>query len=682
LAQIRLNMPTSISRSCECRLSALTSSNTRRSCANCFFDSFDFIDTSSGVAVVDVVVVVVVVVALFDALLDANRRDKRKSDIIVEILTMVLSDCVFAVSAKAFVSNAACGDQGQNAVGQLAAHLRSHDALASRDRWIAPPPSSSSSSSSSAMQQLHAHAHAQRLVDEFQRERAAPAPTTTPWADEFVRHAAVVHAVPWANEFHAAYAVQPAAPPPERFDDFEQFEAWARLQQTPLHESVRAVASEQDQVRDDLRRLARRYREPTAAAWAAEYARDLTPAKDAWAAEFAASASAAPPAWIEEFRRTESQPTAEAWASEFARERTAAAAVATTTTMTTTQRELLDEFLGEAAAASTADENFAQSAAAASSLERFAEYVFASPNPFLDAADPFGDGQRLFRSGSLADAVLALEAAVQRAPGGVASASAAPAWALLGQAHAENDHDGRAISCLMRAVDADNSDLNALIALGVSCANDYYRDEALNLLETWLDQHPDYRHVAAEMPAAPPFRTIGGGGADVWVQSFERHARVTAMFLRAANLKAGAAPDANVQTALGLLYNLSYEYDRAADCFRAALSVQPDNYSLWNKLGATLANGNDSRAALAAYHRALALKPQYVRARANLGIAHLALGEFNDAAHHLSLALKRHGAADDEHLWNNLELVCRLMENDTAAQRARARDVALLNQFS
>jgi peroxin-5 len=673
-------------------LSALTSSNTRRSCANCFFDSFDFIDTSSpllAVAVVELVVVVVVVFgALFDDLLDANRRDKRKSEIIVEFCCVLfLTFSFFAVSAKAFVSNAACGDQGQNAVGQLAAHLRSHDALASRDRWIAPPSSSSSSASSSAMLQLHAHAHAQRLVDEFQRERAAPAPQPQPaqWAAEFVRassHSSAVHAVPWANEFHAAYAAQQQQQP-ERFDDFEQFEAWARLQQAPLHEPVRAIASEQDQVRDDLRRLARRYREPTAAAWAAEYARDVTPAKDAWAAEFAAAAAApAPAAWIEEFRRTESQPTAEAWASEFARERTAAAA--TTTTTTTTQRELLDEFLGETAAASTADENFAQSAAAASSLERFAEYVFASPNPFLDAADPFGDGQRLFRSGSLADAVLALEAAVQRAPGGVASASAAPAWALLGQAHAENDHDGRAISCLMRAVDADNSDLNALIALGVSCANDYYRDEALNLLETWLDQHPDYRHVAAEMPAAPPFRTIGGGGggADVSVQSFERHARVTAMFLRAANLKAGAAPDANVQTALGLLYNLSYEYDRAADCFRAALSVQPDNYSLWNKLGATLANGNDSRAALAAYHRALALKPQYVRARANLGIAHLALGEFNDAAHHLSLALKRHGAADDEHLWNNLELVCRLMENDTAAQRARARDVALLNQFS
>ncbi|TYH14880.1 hypothetical protein ES288_A06G255900v1 [Gossypium darwinii] len=74
-------------------------------------------------------------------------------------------------------------------------------------------------------------------------------------------------------------------------------------------------------------------------------------------------------------------------------------------------------------------------------------------------------GQELFRKGLVSEAVLSLEAEV------IKSLENAEGWRLLGITHAENDDDQQAIAAMMRAQEADLTNLEVLLALGVSHTN-------------------------------------------------------------------------------------------------------------------------------------------------------------------------------------------------------------------
>lgn len=257
------------------------------------------------------------------------------------------------------------------------------------------------------------------------------------------------------------------------------------------------------------------------------------------------------------------------------------------------------------------------------------EYEFSSENPYRGIADPLAEGRRRWALGDVPGAVLCFEAAAQQQP------DSAIAWQLLGQSLAENEQDPRAISALKRSITLDPASAEAHMSLATCYANESFPQQACQTLQDWLRTHDHYKHLVLEQESS------GAESTSVFQHSLVDsglQTRVSEAFLRAAREFAPAV-DADVQCGLGTLLHVRAEYDRAAECFSAAVQARPESAQLWNKLGATLANGSHPDMAVSAYHRALTLAPGFIRARYNLGISCRALGAHREAAEQFVSAL-------------------------------------------
>merc|ERR1712166_1191454 len=281
-------------------------------------------------------------------------------------------------------------------------------------------------------------------------------------------------------------------------------------------------------------------------------------------------------------------------------------------------------------------------------------YQLTPSNRFAGAPVPLQQGIEAYQRGDLQEAIEMLETTAQ----GEQLTEAGEAWRWLGMAHAETDDDRQAIAALLRSVETDGSNLDALLELGVSCTNELDQTQALAFLETWIESHPVYREVIGTV--GPAEDSIG-----TWAQT----ERVTQLFKNASEL---AYNDADPFMALGVLCNLSREYDEAANWFKKALQIKPSSHSLWNKLGATQANGSRSKDALHAYNQALALKPTYVRAWINTGISYSNQSQYEQACAYFLKGLTL--SPDSNHVWSYIRMAFTCMDRADLTQKLNGAD--------
>ncbi|PMD41757.1 TPR-like protein [Hyaloscypha variabilis F] len=271
------------------------------------------------------------------------------------------------------------------------------------------------------------------------------------------------------------------------------------------------------------------------------------------------------------------------------------------------------------------------------------EYLFEEDNLFKDVSNPFEEGVRIMHEGgNLSLAALAFEAAVQKDPQHI------DAWVLLGSAQAQNEKETPAIRALEQAVKLDPNNLTALMGLAVSYTNEGYDSTAYRTLERWL---------SIKYPSIISPTELSSAAEVGFTDRHLLHDKVTDLFIRAAQLSPdGEHMDPDVQVGLGVLFYGAEEYDKAVDCFSSALQStesgttnQRDQvHLLWNRLGATLANSGRSEEAIHAYESALNLRPNFVRARYNLGVSCINIGNFEQAAEHLLGALAMHKVVENE----------------------------------
>ncbi|KAF8904432.1 peroxisome targeting signal receptor [Gymnopilus junonius] len=306
------------------------------------------------------------------------------------------------------------------------------------------------------------------------------------------------------------------------------------------------------------------------------------------------------------------------------------------------------------------------------------DYVFEQHNKYMDLSSSrslLNDAKLLLENnGSLSEAALMLEAAIQQ---GELGEGGYEAWILLGETRNMDEREEAGMRALLQGVQKAEEAGAAgagMLSLAISFTNESYDRASHTMLLRWFRAR--YPNVVI------PEETIKAVSTN---SAWDTHDRITELFLDLARTQhAQDTMDADLQIALGVLFYNNADYERAQDCFAAALNVRPKDYLLWNRLGSSLSNGNKPEEALGAYREALQLRPTYTRAIYNVGVACLNIGADKEAAEHflsaLSLQESTNGDTSDQ-LWFTLRRALLSMKRSDLADLAKPESKSNLDVF-
>ncbi|PFH53822.1 hypothetical protein AMATHDRAFT_73234 [Amanita thiersii Skay4041] len=281
-------------------------------------------------------------------------------------------------------------------------------------------------------------------------------------------------------------------------------------------------------------------------------------------------------------------------------------------------------------------------------------YRFQANNPYI-----LGDSSRLATERqSVMESVLELEAAVQN------NMNNARTWYQLGVKQQENEREQKALQALERSVELEPGHLPSWLALAISYTNDNNRAGAYDSIFEWVNRNEKYK-----LAVQPMFPKLV---AEPNLSLAQRYDHLINCLITMARSNNSGEIDADIQIALAVLLNSNEEYGKAQDCFKTALAVRPDDWLLYNRVGATMANNGRAEEALQYYYKALELNPGYIRARFNLGISCINLRRYEEAAQHIldALVLQETDGTQDPRglsetrgvttstLWDSLKTTC------------------------